>query len=507
MFCKDLLICVVESTTWFDTTKNLFSSENIVLVKDVEAEFNGLKADLCNVIAGERYVISERMARKAGFEGEYKLGTNLHSKEPLALVTREDDIIWSRFVSWVFEALLQAEESGITKNTAHKLAATNAFGEQFKNMFKNAVAANGNYGEIYLQYFEKVAERNGLNMINKGNTSLIYSMPFGKTNTQGPGPILDGTVQRILKRGFLNCGVIKSIGFAVTDTDTLRWKGFDIDICRGISAALFNGSPDANIFPVSTSNRFKALTSGDVDILSAVTTHTLQREVKEPATGLPFDFSPAYFYDGLGFGGSFPHVICADEFNFESTNLHQHCADTRICVPDGTTWIDVLRGPRNVPEANLVVTLSFDDSYNKLGTGACNVVAGETGDLTFLTREYEYAGKEFFVSWKKHTKEPLAVVTLSDDTQFSDFVRWIVSGYFFAAEKGIKRSNYYDMPTSNLFGNRLAGMWQNAIQAVGSYDEIMTRNFGNQSSYEGPNSVNSKNGPQHFAIPGINILN
>lgn len=243
-----------------------------------------------------------------------------------------------------------------------------------------------------------------------------------------------------------------------------------------------------------------------MDILSGRTTHTMQREVKEPTTGLSFDFSPAYFYGGLVFGGSRPHVLCADEFNFESINLYQNCPETRICIADRTTWIDTLRGPLNVPEANLVVTLSVGDTSSKFRLGACNVIAGEASDLSFIAREYEYAGTDFLVSSKRHTKEPLAVVSLSDDSQFSDFVRWIVFGYFFAAERGISRNNYYDMPTNNLFGNKLAGMWQNAIQVAGNYDEIMTRNFGDQSNYEGPNSVNNKNGPQHYAFPGINIL-
>ena len=69
---------MVESFTWFARTKELFPSKHIVAVKNIEAEFNGLKAGLCNVIAGESYVIGEPLVRKAGFKGEYKFGTNLH---------------------------------------------------------------------------------------------------------------------------------------------------------------------------------------------------------------------------------------------------------------------------------------------------------------------------------------------------------------------------------------------------------------------------------------------
>jgi len=349
---------------------------------------------------------------------------------------------------------------------------------------------------------QKITERNSLNMINRGDTSLIYSIPLGDTNTQGRDPILGGTIQRILERGTLNCGIFKSPGFAKHDTNTLLWEGIDVDICRGIAAALFNGAPNTNIFPMSLSLRFETLVSGRIDIFSSRTTHTMQREIKEPTTGLSFDFSPTFFYDGLRFGGSPRHVLCADEFNFESSN----CTDTRICVFDDTTWIDALRGPLNVPEANLILTVSLDDSYSKFVSGECNVVAGETPDILLAESKYRNTDREFLVGSKKHTKEPLAVVTNSDDTQFSDFVKWVILGFFFAAEKGIKQSNYFEMPTSHLFGNSMAGMWQNAIEAVGNYDEIMARNFGDQSGYKGQNSVNSKNGPQHYAIPGIGIL-
>ena len=411
-------------------------------------------------------------------------------------MTREDDLIWSKFVSWVFEALLQAEESGISKQTAHKLAPANVFGSQFQNMFQNAVAANGNYGEIYLKIFQKFVERNSLNTINRGKTSLIYSIPLGKTNTQGSGPIPGGTIQRIIKRGTLNCGIQKVPGFATLDTNTLLWKEFDIDICRGIAAALFKGSPNVNIISVSSLNRFESLASGSVDILTAWTTHTMQREVKEPTTGLSFDFSPSYFYDGLGFGGSPSYVMCADEFNFEKIEPNANCADTRICIQKGSSWLDALQA-LNVPDANLVVTLSIDEGYNKLSTGECNVVAGESVNLLHIAREYDHTNRDILIGSKKHTKEPIGAVMNSDDNQFSDFVRWIVLGFFFAAERDIEQSNYFEMPPTNLFGNSMIGMWQNAIEVVGNYNDIMARNFGDQSGYNGLNSVNSKNGPQH----------
>ena len=114
---------------------------------------------------------------------------------------------------WVFNALVQAEELGIMKATASSVASTDVFGEQFCLMFQNAVGANGNFGEIYNKTFEDILPReNGMNRINR-NSGMIFSFPFGNTQTQGPEPSVGGKIEAIRKRGALTCGVTLSPGF------------------------------------------------------------------------------------------------------------------------------------------------------------------------------------------------------------------------------------------------------------------------------------------------------
>ena len=74
------------------------------------------------------------------------IGEKFYSKEPLAAFTRQDDRVWSKFVSWIFYSSIQAEEFNTTKDTAKNLASNDVFGVEFTYMFRKALEANGNYG-------------------------------------------------------------------------------------------------------------------------------------------------------------------------------------------------------------------------------------------------------------------------------------------------------------------------------------------------------------------------
>ena len=103
-----------------------------------------------------------------------------------------------------------------------------------------------------------------------------------------------------------------------------------------------------------------------VDILASGVTHTLSREVREATTGQKFDFSPTYFYDGLGFSGPHPYGLCADKLTFDGTEISPDCVDTKICVTNGSTWLDAFLGPLSIPDNNFVVTADEGESQGKL---------------------------------------------------------------------------------------------------------------------------------------------
>jgi hypothetical protein len=217
-------------------------------------------------------------------------------------MTRDDDAPWSDVVNWVIQALLSAEEQGTTQTTAENMGTFGLLGEEFENLFIDAVGASGNYGEIYARNMESIVPRGGLNSINSGDTGRHYSFPFGSLNTVGPAPT--GKLREIIDRGELRCGVLDYTWFSGYNYDEWRWNGFDVDFCRALSAAIFSGDPTRVIFVrLSSAQRFNGLATGEVDVLSRATTHTLARDILEPTSQVGFTFSDPTYYDGLTYGG------------------------------------------------------------------------------------------------------------------------------------------------------------------------------------------------------------
>src|SRR6201988_766936 len=114
--------------------------------------------------------------------------------------------------------------------------------------------------------------------------------------------VLDGTAQagptldKVKQAGQISCGVPTGIaGFAAPDSQG-NWAGFNIDICRALSAAIFGNADKVKYVPLTAQQRFTALRSGEVDLLSNNTTDTLQRD-----TELGLNFAPVVFFDGQGF--------------------------------------------------------------------------------------------------------------------------------------------------------------------------------------------------------------
>ena len=438
--------------------------------------------------------------RASVFTGpENEIGKSLHSKEPLAALTSQDDRVWSKIVWWVFNELAQAEELGIMKATASSVASTDVFGEQFCLMFQNAVGANGNFGEIYNKNLEDVLPRgNGMNRINK-NSGMIYSFPFGNTQTQGPEPSVGGTIDAIRKRGALICGVSLSPGFVNVDSEIGTFTGMEVDICRGIAAALFNGKVEVQFSLLETHDRFSLLSAGAIDIVVSRVTTNIQREIREATTGRGFDFSPPYFYDAMKFTGILPYGLCADELTFDGTEVSTDCVNTKICVPNGSSWLDAMLGQLNIPENHLVMVNSRSEIEEKLISGECNVYAHEMTSRNVHPIESD---EEYYYGKKKHTKEPFAVASRTDNIKFSDFVKWIVHGFFHAEDKGITMADVYLMPETKYFGDSLSRMWKDSVGVVENYGEIYKRNIARCHNRSGLNNLHLKDDPLLFAIPG-----
>ena len=159
--------------------------------------------------------------------------------------------------------------------------------------------------------------------------------PLDSLNSDNVAPELEvssPTVQAIKQRGFLSCGISRRKGFAEYNRTTQKWEGFDVDLCRALSAALFDGVDTHVVYTdLPAAQRFPVLTGHRVDVLARLTTLTLSRDVKEPQTGVGLSFAAPYVYDGLTFGGIPPFDACADRLDVVSPE----CQFLQVCLLQG----------------------------------------------------------------------------------------------------------------------------------------------------------------------------
>ena len=230
------------------------------------------------------------------------------------MVTRSGDPEFSDLVNWVFQSLLYAEARNVTMDTADTFIETGeVFGEQYTDMFRNALGAVGNYAEIYDRHLQSISPRLKINMLNNGETGLLYSYPFGSIATVGPGPIEDGVIESIIQRGFLRCGIPLRTDQSSGSTEDMQETSSEdsvelgIEFCKAISASVLQRAPD-NIsfesFSPDYNNIAQALESGDIDVFAGGQA-SMRNEVRHPG-GL--SFSKPYFYENPGSEGGDPRT-------------------------------------------------------------------------------------------------------------------------------------------------------------------------------------------------------
>ena len=226
--CALTRICVLDGTTHQGDIISINPGLSVVSAPSSADLYSFFIDERCNVIAGEQFDIAETVVRDQGYlEAEFEVGDGIHSKEPLCLVTRDDDPQWSDFVNWVMIGLLAAEDFGVSQSASANIPRSGVvFGVDFRDMFRNAVKDVGNYGEIYKRHLEAILPRPTPDKINGGSTGLMYAFPFGTpTSSIGPGAIRGGTLERIINRGKLLCGVSRRPMFAEFDQITRSWSG------------------------------------------------------------------------------------------------------------------------------------------------------------------------------------------------------------------------------------------------------------------------------------------
>jgi general L-amino acid transport system substrate-binding protein len=297
------------------------------------------------------------------------------------------------------------------------------------------------------------------------------------------GAMAGKDLDAVKARGALICGVGQgTAGFFLADSQG-KWVGLDVDVCRAVAAAIFGDSEKVKYVPLSAQQRFTALQSGEVDILSNNTTVTLTRD-----TALGLDFTAVTYYDGQGFMVNKKlGVKSAKELN-----------GATVCVAPGTTTelnlADYFRATKM--SFKPVVIEKVDDIRAAFFTGRCDVYTTDASGL-YATRAANVPApakaEDFIILPEIISKEPLAPAVRHGDNQFADIVRWTQYAMVEAEEYGINSKNVDDMLKSdNPSIKRILGVtpgmgkalgvdekWvYNIVKQVGNYGESFDRNVG-----------------------------
>ena len=284
--CSDLLICVSSGTTAQDFVQSFFPSDFFVEVSWNSADelSRMMNNSTCNVWANDRTSLLQIASSDVFCNQNVTVGREMVTKEPLAIVTRDDDAEFSNAVNWVLQALFYGEEQGLTRNASLcGNAANSTFSPESRMNYLNAVYCVGNYREIYesalltlsqvlkCKTFDqyKTEEERGMNQINTGTTGMLYATPFGNLQQDNLGNS-DNSLEAVRKNGTFVCGVVTPDDF-VGDVETSTGQvGLSVDYCRVLSAALFNGNAGALSFHNFTGQEdaVAALNEGIVTVLT-----------------------------------------------------------------------------------------------------------------------------------------------------------------------------------------------------------------------------------------------
>src|SRR5437016_1524013 len=259
--------------------------------------------------------------------------------------------------------------------------------------------------------------------------ALALAIGFGIAASAEAGPTLD----KVKQAGGIVCGVQTGVaGFAQPDSQG-RYSGFNVDICRALSAALFGGEPDkVKYVPLTAQQRFTALQSGEVDLLSNNTTWTLQRD-----TELGFDFAPVVFYDGQGF-------MVTKKLGVKSA---KELNGATVCVAPGTTTelnlADYFRAIKM--EFKPVVIEKLDELVAAFFSGRCDAYTTDSSALAAVRVGRASNPDDYIILPERISKEPLAPVVRHGDNQWRDVVTWVIYALMEGEEKGIAQKNVDEM--------------------------------------------------------------
>jgi general L-amino acid transport system substrate-binding protein len=312
------------------------------------------------------------------------------------------------------------------------------------------------------------------------------------------------TLEAIRARGHVLCGVGEpQPGFSEAAQSGER-SGLDVEFCSALAAAVFGKKDAVKFWPLSANDRFKALSSGDVDVVARGAAWTLSRDTEFGA-----HFTDVLFYDGQGFLTRRGNAV-ASVFELSGASI---CALPGVMGEQGVA--EFFGGQRM--RYQIVTQENWDDLVKAYAGGNCTVL---TGDISLLAvaRSKLKTPEDHIILPEIITKEPLGPAVRQDDPQWFAVVRWTLMALIEAEELGLTSANVdAQRASTEPEVRRFLGLEANLGQAlglprdwayqvvknVGNYGEIFDRTVGAKSSLKlarGLNNLWTKGGLM-YAMP------
>jgi general L-amino acid transport system substrate-binding protein len=302
------------------------------------------------------------------------------------------------------------------------------------------------------------------------------------------------TLDAVTKKGYVQCGISDGLpGFSYADAKG-NYLGLDVDVCRAVAAAVFGDASKVHYSPLTAKERFTALQSGEVDILSRNTTWTSSRDA-----GLGLNFAGVNYYDGQGFlVNKKMGVTSAKELD-----------GATVCIQAGTTTelnlADYFRA--NGMKYTPITYDTSDESATSLESGRCDVLTSDQSQL-YAQRIKLGAPADYVVLPEVISKEPLGPVVRQGDDEWFNIVRWSHFAMLGAEELGVTSANVEELAktTKNPDIARMLGAegefgkdlklpkdWVvKIVKQVGNYGESFDRNVGAGSDLKIERGLNAQ---------------
>lgn len=304
------------------------------------------------------------------------------------------------------------------------------------------------------------------------------------------------TFDAVRARGVVNCGVNTGLaGFAAPDSQGV-WRGLDVDLCRAVAAAMFGDASKVRYVPLTAQQRFTALQSGEVDMLSRNSTWTLSRD-----TSLGLDFVGVNFYDGQGF-------MVKRSLGVKSA---KELDGATVCVQPGTTTelnlTDWFRA--NNLRFTPVVIERLEEVNAAFFAGRCDALTTDVSGLASVRASQGPRAEEYVILPEVISKEPLGPVVRHGDNRWADLVRWSLFAMIEAEELGLTSANIDQHlnstnPAIQRFVGATGGLGQmlgvdnrwayTIVKQVGNYGESFERNVKPLGIQRGINELWTKGG-------------